>query len=1062
MWFGVALSVAAVPAFGNLIYVNASAPTNSPPDGQSWATAFLAPQAGLSAAQAGDEVWVAAGTYFATSDLPGGNFAVTNGVALYGGFSGSETNRDQRNWTKNLTILDGRGLYRVVTVAGGATNTTRVDGFTIRNGKAGNGGGIYFTNASPVIAHNLITQNTAFTAGGGIYCKWSEAVIVGNQIVQNGFADGAGIYCDFSSVTISNNLIAANGPLPGQTPGFFGGGIADEYGAGIIVSNRIFGNVALAGGGIFCFNSTSQIAFNLVADNQAQYIGGGIESNNSFAKIHNNRIAGNVVGLPYSGLGGGGLSCFGTAAPQFYNNLILSNRVVGGTGGGAIYCGEGTTPVILNNTLLHNRSPAAGGGIYNESINRLRIANNLIAFGSSGVYSAKALDFGNNDVFGNGTNDFSGFADPTGSNRNVSIDPQLIENDEFLVARLQPTSPCVDSGDGSVVEPDWVGLDGQPRVQGAAVDIGADESDGSVPSPIPQIVRVSPAGNDANAGASWSQAKRTVQAAADQAAQTGGEVWVASGFYPENIQLRMFTALYGGFGGTETNRAERNWMANPTILDGQQSGSVLTALWIDRFGAVDGFTMQNGQAAHGGGIFCVGSPIRIQFNTIDRNTAANGGGIACLEGAPSTLTVPGKSPWPTLALPTPYLADNRITGNRAIAAGTNFANGAGVYLRSAVALVNNLIARNVAQNPPAELRSRVRPAGVALEDFGQYAAAAGIFCDPTDFLVTIANNTVVRNQVDGPAPQGTAGGIYAYAGAGSLNNLTNSVIANNVIAFNSSGLIFWPSLSQSGPVLHNNCLFGNETLDYGGGPALFGTNGNLSVDPLVAGPPDDVHEFTDSPCIDAGDDTIVQTNWLDIDGLGRRRGLHVDIGASEIGWPHTWQPVMLGTDAVPIQIVTAGGITYARYTVTYGGCERLVGVGPAVRAGTNLSCDFDLQTEVGVLCPDLVIKKQGVAVLGALAPGDYTFTTAVWGRLVTTLPFTVSTNTMPTLVPVGRTVEGSFQMEWNGIAGVDYVLQASADLVDWTSLSTNRVGTPLIDDHAGAGSTRFYRLRIGP
>ena len=141
-----ALSVLAggPPAFAQTVhYVNNSAPPGG--DGLSWATARQTVQAGLEAASAGDEVWVAEDTYVERITLK-------NGVALYGGFVGTESALDQWDWTHNETILDGnRGI--VVTSPAAATSATRIDGFTIRNGDAyaGNGGGIKCYNSSPTI-----------------------------------------------------------------------------------------------------------------------------------------------------------------------------------------------------------------------------------------------------------------------------------------------------------------------------------------------------------------------------------------------------------------------------------------------------------------------------------------------------------------------------------------------------------------------------------------------------------------------------------------------------------------------------------------------------------------------------------------------------------------------------------------------------------------------------------------------------------------------------------------------------------------------------------------------
>ena len=55
-------------------------------------------QAALDAAASGDQVWVAAGTYVE-------NITMKIGVALYGGFAGTETYLSQRSWTAVATLF---------------------------------------------------------------------------------------------------------------------------------------------------------------------------------------------------------------------------------------------------------------------------------------------------------------------------------------------------------------------------------------------------------------------------------------------------------------------------------------------------------------------------------------------------------------------------------------------------------------------------------------------------------------------------------------------------------------------------------------------------------------------------------------------------------------------------------------------------------------------------------------------------------------------------------------------------------------------------------------------
>jgi hypothetical protein len=82
------LLVLSASASGRIIRVKWDSSTNGP--GDSWSNAYRKVQTAINAAYAGDEIWVAAGTYVEMITLK-------KDVALYGGFSGVETQRDQRN-----------------------------------------------------------------------------------------------------------------------------------------------------------------------------------------------------------------------------------------------------------------------------------------------------------------------------------------------------------------------------------------------------------------------------------------------------------------------------------------------------------------------------------------------------------------------------------------------------------------------------------------------------------------------------------------------------------------------------------------------------------------------------------------------------------------------------------------------------------------------------------------------------------------------------------------------------------------------------------------------------
>src|SRR5512140_1282941 len=87
---------------GSIIYVkwNASGANN----GTSWANADTNLQAGLAGAVSGDQVWVAAGTY-KPGNTRASTFNLASGIAIYGGFAGTDTLLSQRNFNTNVTTL---------------------------------------------------------------------------------------------------------------------------------------------------------------------------------------------------------------------------------------------------------------------------------------------------------------------------------------------------------------------------------------------------------------------------------------------------------------------------------------------------------------------------------------------------------------------------------------------------------------------------------------------------------------------------------------------------------------------------------------------------------------------------------------------------------------------------------------------------------------------------------------------------------------------------------------------------------------------------------------------
>ena len=102
---------------------------------------YLTIQEAIDAASQGDTVIAAAGTYVERIDFLGKAIAVTSSA-------GSET-----------TVIDGSKMGSVVTMKTGEGPDSIITGFTITNGKAEEGGGIFCESSSPTIRDNVITLN---------------------------------------------------------------------------------------------------------------------------------------------------------------------------------------------------------------------------------------------------------------------------------------------------------------------------------------------------------------------------------------------------------------------------------------------------------------------------------------------------------------------------------------------------------------------------------------------------------------------------------------------------------------------------------------------------------------------------------------------------------------------------------------------------------------------------------------------------------------------------------------------------------------------------------------
>ncbi len=247
------------------IYVSLANPDPGP--GYSWETAYRFISTALAASASGDEIWVSEGTYY---ECP----VLQPGILLYGGFSGTETSREERDWNLHPTVIDGSGRFTTgVTLAERAV----LDGFVITGASGSSGGGVAGQNLSATISNCLIDGNDAFV-GGGVYFKGcSDLNLIRCTLRENyAFDSGGGFYFDAcSGVSIQDCTFVSN--ESGYTTGRGGGGFWQNT-EGRLESCRIQKNRCTGAGGGLYFLTGAQVGLRncLITDNLSRQSGGAL------------------------------------------------------------------------------------------------------------------------------------------------------------------------------------------------------------------------------------------------------------------------------------------------------------------------------------------------------------------------------------------------------------------------------------------------------------------------------------------------------------------------------------------------------------------------------------------------------------------------------------------------------------------------------------------------------------------------------------------------------------------------------------------------------------------
>lgn len=432
-------------------------------DGNSWETAYAKIGMGIEdASSAGrGEVWVAKGNYagYRTGGELGeltrgsGALIMRENVHIYGGFAGNETSREQRDWEANATIIDGSvSRYGIAAqhVVVGADDST-LDGFTVRGGNAQGdagfvklGGGMYNFEASPTVANCIFTANSAETSGGGMYNSSASPIVTNCIFVANSVEfGGSGMTNSEASTIVSDCLFEKN----------TGSAMSNSGASPIVLNCRFIENSDWDGSAMENKGSSPLILDSTFLRNSALW-SGAISNHDSFPEIRNCSFIDNRA--EYSG----GVMHNLRGSPLMINCVFLNNSAE--NHGGVMYNTEAST-TLINCTLTNNKAKA-GGAMYNLDCSPIVI--NSILWGNEGG------EIFNEGYISEPRVTYSAIEGGHEGEGNLGINPRFVD-EEGGDYRLQPSSPCVDTGisDGA---PD-TDIQGMPRPYGDGIDMGAYE-----------------------------------------------------------------------------------------------------------------------------------------------------------------------------------------------------------------------------------------------------------------------------------------------------------------------------------------------------------------------------------------------------------------------------------------------------------------------------------------------------------------------------------------------------------------------------------------------------------
>lgn len=536
----------AVDPLPSVIYVKHDAAGSD--NGSSWENAFTSLHNAIESSIAGDQIWVAYGKYHPesvhglvtmddVSDEEEFNrykhFRMKNGVEIYGGFAGTETELAQRDFETNETILscdigevdeEYDNCFHIFYHPAGLDldNSAILDGFLMEGGYADDvephdaGSVMYNDGSSPVVKNGWIYWNYSYR-GAVFYNKDSSMKVMDTQFVNNEapYSKGGVFYNENSNIEISG-CDFANSWAEGDNDSR-GGAVYSVGGKTVIIDTILRKNLANMGGAIFIESGNLEVSGCTFDENQGEF-GGAVYLNGSDNSVisdttfqynttydygdtdgkggairmsgSNLKIINSIFFKQISGIGGAIFSSAPdseTSTLTIINSGFSINKMIGW--GGALYLDKTTTEVInsvfFKNYYGYTSQGTIGGAIYRADSGSLNIVNSIFKSNTAGT--GKHI----HDGAGNATVTYSCIVDTTvyPGTGNINTEPLLIEPEwSPLDFGLQPESPCIDTGSntpfdaGNIAEGITKDMSGNDRIikgkdasPSAIVDMGAVE-----------------------------------------------------------------------------------------------------------------------------------------------------------------------------------------------------------------------------------------------------------------------------------------------------------------------------------------------------------------------------------------------------------------------------------------------------------------------------------------------------------------------------------------------------------------------------------------------------------